>query len=110
RMEVGEPVGEIVVRAPATVRGTRVAAEEFPLVHDESLVLAMVASHAESESRFEGASELRVKEADRLSGIAEGIRELGGEAAVEDDTLVVAGGGLAGGRADARGDHRLAMA
>jgi 3-phosphoshikimate 1-carboxyvinyltransferase len=110
RIELGEPVGEIVVHAPTTVRGTRVPAEEFPLVHDESPVLAMVASHAESESRFEGAGELRVKEADRLSGIAEGIRELGGEATVEDDALVVAGGGLAGGRADARGDHRLAMA
>ena len=61
------------------------------------------------ETRFEGAGELRVKESDRLAGLAEGIASVGGHAAVEADDLLVAGGGLEGGRVNARGDHRMAM-
>jgi 3-phosphoshikimate 1-carboxyvinyltransferase len=56
------------------------------------------------------AAELRVKESDRLAGIAEGLRDLGGGAGAEGDDLVIAGGGLQGGRADPHGDHRMAMA
>jgi 3-phosphoshikimate 1-carboxyvinyltransferase len=51
-----------------------------------------------------------VKESDRLGGLVEAIRALGGAAEVEGDDLVIGGGGLAGGEADARGDHRMAMA
>jgi 3-phosphoshikimate 1-carboxyvinyltransferase len=43
--------------------------------------------------------------------LAEGIREMGGDARVEGDALVVAGGGLDGGGTVATGsDHRIAMA
>jgi 3-phosphoshikimate 1-carboxyvinyltransferase len=108
---LGEPIGSLAGEAgPAGLRGTVVPADEVPLVIDEVPILAAMAAHADGESRFEGAGELRVKESDRLEGLAEGLRGLGGEAAVEDDVLVVGGGGLAGGRAAARGDHRLAMA
>ena len=47
---------------------------------------------------FLGAGELRVKESDRLAAISKGIRDLGGHAGDEGDDLVVAGGGLDGGR------------
>ncbi|MBI4261752.1 MAG: 3-phosphoshikimate 1-carboxyvinyltransferase, partial [Actinobacteria bacterium] len=106
---LGEPVGRLVARG-APARGMRVAPHELPLVIDEVPALAAVACHAPGESRFERAGELRVKESDRLAGMAEGIRALGGRAAAEGDALVVGGGGLDGGRAEARSDHRLAMA
>ena len=64
----------------------------------------------DGDSWFMGAGELRVKESDRLAGIAEGLRALGGHAAAEGDDLVIAGGGLEGGTADPGGDHRMAMA
>lgn len=82
---------------------------ELPLVIDEVPVLAALAVHAAGQTRFEGAGELRVKESDRLAGLAEGIGSVGGHAAVEADDLLVAGGGLEGGRVNARGDHRMAM-
>ena len=107
---VGEPFGTLRVEAVSSLAGTVVPSDELPLVVDEIPILALVAAHARGESRFEGASELRVKESDRLAGLAGGIRELGGAAAVEGDALVVGGGGLRGGRTDARADHRLAMA
>ncbi|MDP9243379.1 MAG: 3-phosphoshikimate 1-carboxyvinyltransferase [Actinomycetota bacterium] len=111
--EVGEPVGEIELSARTSdLRAVSVEADEFPLIADEVLVLAAVAANVETggSSRFAGARELRVKETDRLTGIVEGIRGLGGDAEIEGDDLVVRGGGLAGGSADGRGDHRLAMA
>jgi 3-phosphoshikimate 1-carboxyvinyltransferase len=108
--ELGEPVGDLTLSGTGEIGSVRVEPSELPLVIDEVPVLAALAAHASSDSWFLGAGELRLKESDRLDGIAAGIRGAGGHSAVEGDDLVVAGGGLAGGTADARGDHRLAMA
>jgi len=108
--EVGEPVGSIEVEPSEGVHAVRVEADELPLIIDEVPVLAALAAHASSDSWFIEAAELRVKESDRLGAIATGIRALGGSAAAEGSDLVIAGGGLEGGRADAGGDHRIAMA
>jgi 3-phosphoshikimate 1-carboxyvinyltransferase len=108
--ELGEPVGSIHVLSRDALRATTVDADELPLVIDEVPVLAMLGTHAPAETRFLGASELRVKESDRLTALVEGIRTLGGQAAAEADDLVIAGGGLRGGVASSGGDHRLAMA
>ena len=107
---VGEPFGTIMVQPQGSLTGTVVGASELPEVIDEVPLLAALASAARGESRFEGAEELRLKESNRLESMMRGIRDLGGEAVVEGDALVVAGGGLSGGRADAGGDHRIAMA
>jgi 3-phosphoshikimate 1-carboxyvinyltransferase len=108
--ELGEPYGRVASRRVDDVGGFAVDEEELPLVIDEVPALAMLAAHASGESRFVGAGELRVKESDRLTAIAEAVRALGGHAAVEGEDLLLAGGGLAGGTVDARGDHRMAMA
>jgi 3-phosphoshikimate 1-carboxyvinyltransferase len=110
REELGEPVGDIHVHPTDGVGSVRVEPSELPLVIDEVPVLALLAAHAPSDSWFLAAGELRVKESDRLEGIASGIRDLGGHAAAKGNDLVVAGGGLDGGRCDAHGDHRMAMA
>jgi 3-phosphoshikimate 1-carboxyvinyltransferase len=110
REELGEPVGTLEVEPSSGLSGTRVEADELPLVVDEVPVLALVAAFARSETWFAGASELRVKESDRLSGIEDAIRALGGMAGVEGDDLVVGGDGLRGGTVDVHGDHRMAMA
>jgi 3-phosphoshikimate 1-carboxyvinyltransferase len=108
--ELGEPVGDLAVAPCTGLLGTTVEADEIPLVIDEVPVLAALAAHAAGETWFVGAGELRMKESDRLHGIAETLRGLGGHAAVEGGELVIAGGGLDGGGADSRGDHRMAMA
>jgi 3-phosphoshikimate 1-carboxyvinyltransferase len=106
---LGEPFGRVVARA-GDLRPVRVEAGELPLVHDEVPALAALAAYAPGDSWFLGGGELRVKESDRLATIVEGIRALGGLAGVEGDDLVVGGGGLQGGTAASRGDHRIAMA
>jgi 3-phosphoshikimate 1-carboxyvinyltransferase len=110
REELGEPVGSVHVEPAEGITGTTVADDELPQVIDEVPILAILAATAEGETRFSGARELRLKESDRLTASRDAIRLLGGDAAVEGDDLVVAGGGLEGGTASARGDHRFAMA
>lgn len=107
---VGEPVGDLWVAPTGAIQATTIDPDEIPLIIDEVPVLAALAAHARQDSWFLGAGELRVKESDRLSGLAEGLRSLGGNAAVEGEDLVIAGGGLQGGSLRAGGDHRMAMA
>jgi 3-phosphoshikimate 1-carboxyvinyltransferase len=108
--ELGEPVGDLQVEPSNGLRGTTVTEDELPLVIDEVPVLAALAACARGETWFAGGSELRVKESDRLGGLARAIVGFGGHAAVEGEDLVVVGGGLGGGVADPLGDHRMAMA
>ena len=105
-----ERVGEINVRHTPRLVGTTVTSEEVPSLVDEVPILALVAALAQGETRFEGVSELRVKESDRFSAIVEGLRALGVDASAEDDTLIVRGGSsLRGATLDSLNDHRLAM-
>lgn len=106
----GEPVGDMMVRA-STLHATTVSASAVPSLIDEIPVLAIAASQAEGRTVFEGVGELRAKESDRLTAIAEGLNSLGGDAEVDGDMLVVAGPTpLRGGSIDPLGDHRMAMA
>jgi 3-phosphoshikimate 1-carboxyvinyltransferase len=74
-------------------------------------ILAAVAATTPGETRFTGAARLRIKESDRLRAMAEGIRNIGGDASEEADGLAVrCEQPPEGGEADAAGDHRIAMA
>lgn len=106
----GERVGEIVAFHTPELRATTVSAQEVPSLVDEIPILALAASAARGETRFEGVGELRVKESDRLTAVIEGLRALGADAIAEGDTLVVSGPArLSGAVLDSLGDHRLAM-
>ena len=106
----GEPVGAVRVGYTRELRPAIVRAAEVPALVDEIPVLALLATQAAGETRFEDVGELRVKESDRLTAVVEGLTLLGASAHVEGDTLVVRGpADLRGARLDSRGDHRLAM-
>jgi len=104
-----EPVSELDVSAAPLV-GTTVEAEEVPLAIDDLPLIALLGCYAEGETVVRGARELRLKESDRISGVVDGLRALGGDIeATEDGFAIRGGGGLRGGTLDARDDHRLAM-
>jgi len=107
--QAGEPIGIIRVRH-ADLQPTEIAPEEVPGVIDELPVLAALATHG-GELSVTGAQELRVKESDRISALAEGLRLMGGEIDEQPDGFHVRGRNrLHGGEVDAKNDHRLAMA
>jgi len=104
-----EPYGIVTVRH-GELRPTEVLPEEVPGVIDELPVLAALATHG-GELKVTGAQELRVKESDRISALAAGLRNMGAEIDEAPDGFHVHGGTrLHGGAVDARNDHRLAMA
>jgi 3-phosphoshikimate 1-carboxyvinyltransferase len=105
----GEPTGTIVVRH-AALQATEIGADEVPGVIDELPVLGALATHG-GELRVSGAQELRVKESDRISSLADGFRRMGADITEAPDGFHVRGRArLRGGEVDARNDHRLAMA
>ena len=73
-------------------------------------VLSVVAAVSQGTTRITGCGRLRLKESDRLLTVSQMINNLGGNAQVSDDTLIIKGGKLTGGVVDACCDHRIAMA
>jgi 3-phosphoshikimate 1-carboxyvinyltransferase len=105
-----ERSGEIDAKYTPHLSATTVTADEVPSLVDEVPILALIASQAHGETRFEGVGELRVKESDRLAAIAAGLSDMGASVEVDGDTLVVRGPApLRGATLDSLGDHRLAM-
>lgn len=98
---------EGVTAYPSRLTGTTIDVSGCP---DLLPPLAAAMAFAKGESRLTGAARLRLKESDRLAGMAGLLRALGGRVEEEPDGLRIAGGGLRGGVADPCGDHRLAMA
>jgi 3-phosphoshikimate 1-carboxyvinyltransferase len=104
-----EPQGTVTVRhrglAPVVI-----GPAEVPGLIDELPALAALATLG-GEISVTGAAELRVKESDRISALASGLRALGADVEEFADGFHVRGRRpLSGGTADAMGDHRLAMA
>lgn len=106
----GERVGAVIACTARSLSATTVTAEEIPSLIDEVPILALLATQVAGETRFEGVSELRVKESDRLAAIIDGLTALGADAHAEGDDLVVTGPTpLCGATLASLGDHRLAM-
>jgi 3-phosphoshikimate 1-carboxyvinyltransferase len=105
----GEPVGRIRVRAQG-LGALEIGADIVPAIIDELPVLGALAT-AGGELRVTGASELRVKESDRIAALVSGLRALGADADELPDGFHIRGTRrLTGGTVQAQDDHRLAMA
>jgi 3-phosphoshikimate 1-carboxyvinyltransferase len=109
-MEQGEPVADVSVEGgdlwPFTIDG-----EMVPRLIDELPILAVLATQCEGTSTVRGASELRVKESDRIQTIFDGLTAMGANIESYDDGFAVHGPTpLKGAEIDARRDHRIGMA
>jgi 3-phosphoshikimate 1-carboxyvinyltransferase len=104
-----EPRGRVRIRHGA-LGSLVLTPDEVPGIIDELPALAALATFG-GELHVTGAGELRVKESDRISALAAGLRAMGGEIEEFPDGFHVTGRRrLTGGVADAAHDHRLAMA
>jgi 3-phosphoshikimate 1-carboxyvinyltransferase len=102
-------LADIVVRH-APLSGIEVPVDCVPDMIDEFPVLCVAAACAQGATVIRGAAELRVKESDRIAGMAAGLRALGIAVDEAPDGAVIHGGRLHGGNVDSHGDHRIAMA
>jgi 3-phosphoshikimate 1-carboxyvinyltransferase len=111
RSEGGEPVGELEVDT-ADLVATTVRPDEVPTLVDELPLFALVAGMAHGDSVVQGATELRVKESDRIESVKNVLRPLGIRIETRHDGFRVRGvpsRPKGGGVVDAAGDHRIAM-
>ena len=105
--------------ARVTVEGDRtgavdIAADEVPGADRRAAGNRGAGRARRRRSRCAAPSELRVKESDRIAALVAGFRALGIDADERPDGFISrrpsAGARPSGGVADARGDHRMAMA
>lgn len=111
RVEGGEPVADLEVRATG-LTGIDVPAERAASMIDEYPILSVAAACASGTTRMNGLAELRVKESDRLTAMAEGLARCGATVTVEGDDLIVEGTGTpprGGATIAVNLDHRIAM-
>ena len=94
----------------APLHGIDVPVDLVPDMIDEFPVLFAAAARANGTTRVRGAAELRVKESDRITAMADGLRALGVEVNETDDGADIQGGNVSEGDVDSLGDHRIAMA
>jgi 3-phosphoshikimate 1-carboxyvinyltransferase len=109
--DAGEPRGNVTVEHDR-VHPVVIAPAEVPLLIDELPAIAALAAHG-AAVEVAGASELRVKESDRIAALVAGLRALGIDADERPDGFIAGVAGArrsTGGTADAHGDHRMAMA
>lgn len=105
----GEPVGTVTI-CHGALNATSIAPDEVPGIIDELPALAALATHGGALS-VSGAGELRVKESDRISALADGFRRMGADIEEQPDGFRVrANRQLHGGDVHAHHDHRLVMA
>ena len=107
----GEPMGRLLV-VFGTPRSFAIEPADVPGIIDEIPALAALAAMMPegSELVVHGASELRLKESDRISALARGLRAMGTEIDEFPDGFQLRSRPLHGATVDACDDHRLAMA
>ncbi|SMP06875.1 3-phosphoshikimate 1-carboxyvinyltransferase [Desulfurobacterium pacificum] len=110
KVSSGEPIGDIVVQYSPELKSTIIEGEEIPRLIDEIPIIALLASQAEGETVIRDASELRVKESDRISSTVENLKNIGVEAEEFPDGMAIRGKSkIKGGKVKSYGDHRIAM-
>ncbi len=110
RMVGGEPTADIVVSS-SRLRGMDIGGEMIPRLIDELPALAVAAAFAEGQTVVRDATELRVKESDRIASLTRELRRMGAQIEERPDGFVIeGGGGLRGACVSGGGDHRLTMA
>lgn len=104
-----EPVADLrVIGHP--LQGIEIPAKYIASAIDEFPAIFIAAATASGRTILRGASELRVKESDRIMVMAKGLTTLGIHNEILADGIVIEGGVLGGGLVDSLGDHRIAMA
>ena len=106
----GEPAGTLVVSRCDALSATEVGPEEVPSMIDELPLVGLLGALARGTTIVRGATELRVKESDRIASVVAALTAMGVRVTAREDGFEVHGTGrLPGGDMDALGDHRLAM-
>ncbi|MDA8089731.1 MAG: 3-phosphoshikimate 1-carboxyvinyltransferase [Nitrospiraceae bacterium] len=109
RVVSGEIVGDLHVEGVQKLEAATIDPARIPWMIDEIPILCIAAACAEGRMEIRGAGELRVKESDRITAMATGLKKMGVEVEEFEDGLAITGVAMKGARVDSFGDHRIAM-
>jgi 3-phosphoshikimate 1-carboxyvinyltransferase len=106
-----EPTGTVTVKG-RKLKGTEIGGKEIPNLIDEIPILAVAAALADGKTVIRDAAELRVKESDRISTVAQGLAAMGVKVEEKPDGMIVTGASKIKGGVEINSfdDHRIAMA
>lgn len=105
----GEPVADILVRS-SRLKGIAISGGVVPRAIDEFPAICVAAARAEGVTTIRDARELRVKETDRITAMADNLKKAGITVTETDDGMDITGSEqFLGGTVDSCGDHRIAM-
>ena len=111
RSVAGEPVGDLECGGAGELRPVSIGGAKAAEMIDELPALAVAATQLPGTSTITGAAELRVKESDRIAGMAQALASMGADITATDEGWVINGPRrLQGARVRSQNDHRLAMA
>lgn len=106
----GEAVGDLRIRS-SPLQGGSLTGSLIPQIIDEIPILAVLATKTKDGLTIRDATELRVKESNRIKSIVENLRAMGATVEEYEDGMSIPGQqSLQGTRVTSQGDHRIAMA
>jgi len=106
----GEPRGTVTVTG-GSLKARKITGETTVGLIDEIPIVAVIAAFADGTTVIRDAAELRVKESDRLSAVADNLNRMGVKCGLMEDGLAIEGAkDLNGADFSSYGDHRIAMA
>lgn len=106
----GEPVGDIKVIHNDQLKPFKIDSSLVPSLVDEIPILSVAACFCDGTTKITGASELRVKETDRLKVMTRQLLRMGANIEEHPDGLTIHGvDHLKGNHLDSETDHRVAM-
>ena len=109
-----EPVGNLIVRGHSNIAATQeqnlFSGSVIANMIDEIPILAVAGTQLAGGLEIRNASELRIKESDRIVAIVENLRRMNASVEEFDDGFRVEKSDLKGANVDSFGDHRIAMA
>lgn len=109
RISTGEPVADITVRT-SQLKGTTIGGALIPRLIDELPIIAVAAVFAHGETVIKDASELKVKETNRIRAVVDEFTKCGIDITETDDGMIIKGDKpIKGANFKTYGDHRMAM-
>lgn len=104
-----EPVADILVRT-SPLKGITIEGSIIPTLIDEIPIIAILAAYADGETIIKDASELKVKESNRIDVMVHHLSLMGANITGTEDGMIIHGvEQLQGAIIDSKMDHRIAM-
>ncbi|MEG0794090.1 MAG: 3-phosphoshikimate 1-carboxyvinyltransferase, partial [Lachnospiraceae bacterium] len=105
-----QPRADLLV-CSSSLHGIVIEGSVIPTLIDELTIIAIMAAFASGTTTIKDASELRVKESDRIQTISQNLLAMGGSITTSEDGMTIHGGiPLHGAYINSQKDHRIAMA